>query len=182
MNYKSINENILIDLWKEGDERAFNELYSRYFNKLYYYTLKFLADTNLAEEVVMDVMLNIWQKKHLLQSDRCISSYLFRSVKNKLIDYSRKQILQTVSLDDSIVGHLSYEKSDARILESEMNQQYRKGLSKLSEKKQAIFKMSREEGLTYQEIALKLQLSKNTIENHMVAALKTLRLYVNVGS
>jgi len=170
----------LIELWKSGSEVAYKILFDRYFAKLYYYTLKMIPDKETAEEIVMDVMMNIWQKKHLINNDLPISAYLFRSVKNKMIDFHRKRALKTISIDHEegtfdLVSHLS---ADSRVIESELDMQYTTGINSLSPQKKNVFMLSRNEGLTYQEIARKLNISKNTVENHMVAALKLLKGHI----
>lgn len=180
MDVKFTDDIKLVERWKAGCETAFKMLFDRYFSKLYHYTLKVIADREIAEEIVMDVMMNIWQKKHLINNDLPISAYLFRSVKNKMIDHHRKNVLKTVSIDnaDSCFELASHLRADSRVIENELELCYMSGLNTLSPQKKTVFMLSRNEGLTYQEIANKLNISKNTVENHMVAALKLLKVHI----
>lgn len=172
----------LVELWKAGSEVAYKVLFDRYFSKLYYYTLRMVSDREMAEEIVMDVMMNIWQKKHMVKEALPISAYLFRSVKNRIIDFHRKQALRTTSLDDvtNLVEPLSHMNADRRLMENELEVQFTAGLETLSPQKRNVFTLSRNEGLTYQEIAGRLNISKNTVENHMVAALKQLKTQIKI--
>jgi RNA polymerase sigma-70 factor (family 1) len=165
----------LIELWRTGNEKAYRALFDRYFYKLYNYTLKLIPDKNVSEEIVMDVMLAVWQKRDLLNTSLSFSAYLYKSVKNRLIDHLRKQNLPTVSLDQTLVEPPSSFITDSRLLHKEMESLYRTSLNRLPPQKKRIFTMSREEGSSYKEIADRMQLSKNTVENHMVAALRLLK-------
>jgi RNA polymerase sigma-70 factor (family 1) len=174
-----MNENptdsYLIGLWRTGNEKAYRALFDRYFYKLCNYTAKLIPDKNVSEEIVMDVMFAVWQKRDLLNTDLSLSAYLYKSVKNRLIDHLRKQNGQTVSLDHTPVEPPSSFITDSRLLHKELECLYRNSLNRLPPQKKRIFTMSREEGCSYKEIADKLQLSKNTVENHMVAALRLLK-------
>ncbi|MES2376088.1 MAG: RNA polymerase sigma-70 factor [Bacteroidota bacterium] len=175
MSMKSKDDYQLLTIWIEGNDNAYQELFNRYFKKLYYYTLKLIPDTDLAEEIVLDVMLNIWQKKHLLNAELSLSAYLFKSVKNKLIDQLRRKTLQIESMGDNCNQYASNVGADDALICKELEDIYQSGVAKLPPQKQLIFKMKREDGLTYNEIAIKLNLSKNTVENHMGLALKFLK-------
>ena len=75
----------LIELWRAGNEKAYRALFDKYFYKLYNYTLKLIADKNVSEEIVMDVMLAVWLKRDRLNTSLSLSAYLYRSVKNRLL-------------------------------------------------------------------------------------------------
>lgn len=170
----------LIELWRTGNEKAYRALFDRYFYKLCNYTAKLIPDKNVSEEIVMDVMFAVWQKRDLLNTNLSLSAYLYKSVKNRLIDHLRKQNLRTVSLDQTPVEPPSSFITDSRLLHKEMESLYKNSLNRLPPQKKRIFTMSREEGSSYKEIADRLQLSKNTVENHMVAALRLLKNHMLV--
>ncbi|HEY8897147.1 MAG TPA: RNA polymerase sigma-70 factor [Niastella sp.] len=182
MDLKTIVDSHLIELWRTGNEKAFRALFDRYFYKLYNYTGKFIQDKNVAEEIVMDVMLAVWQKRDLLNTSLSLSAYLYKSVRNRLIDHLRKQNIATVSLDQTAIEPPSSFITDSRLLHKELEGLYKSSLNRLPPQKKRIFTMSREEGSSYKEIADRLQLSKNTVENHMVAALRMLKNYMVVNS
>ena len=171
----NITDSHLIELWRTGNEKAYRVLFERYFYKLCNYTLKLIPDKNVSEEIVMDVMFAVWQKRDLLNTSLSLSAYLYKSVKNRLIDHLRKQNLPTVSLDQTPVEPPSSFITDSRLLHKELECLYRNSLNRLPPQKKRIFTMSREEGSSYKEIAERLQLSKNTVENHMVASLRLLK-------
>jgi RNA polymerase sigma-70 factor (ECF subfamily) len=175
---RNTTDSHLIELWRSGNENAYRALFDRYFYKLYNYTSKQVTDKRIAEEIVMDVMLAVWQKRDRLNTDLSLSAYLYRSVKNRLIDHFRKQQLPVVSLDQTPVEPTAAFITDSRLLHKELESLYRSSLNRLPPQKKRIFTMSREEGSSYKEIADRLQLSKNTVENHMVAALRLLKTHM----
>jgi RNA polymerase sigma-70 factor (ECF subfamily) len=103
-------------------------------------------------------------------------------VKNRLIDYLRKQTVQTVSIDHTNMEPAADLHTDGRLLHKELEGIYKASLDRLPPQKKRIFTMSREEGSSYQEIADRLQLSKNTVENHMVAAIRLLKDHMRVAT
>ena len=91
MTLNSVIDKKLVESWHRGNEKAFEELFHRYFTKLYAYALKFISDRSVAEETVMDVMFTVWQKKQAVNADLSLSAYLFKSVRNRVIDHFRNQ-------------------------------------------------------------------------------------------
>lgn len=173
---KELSDKHLLKQCEKGDDIAFNELFRRYFNKLYQYTLPFTKDSLVAEELVMDVMLNLWLKKGNITVEDSLNPYLFRAMKNTLINYWRKKIIQTTSLNISEEVDVADSRSaDHTILTSELDNLYSQHLEALSPQRKKVFELSRHENLTYPEIASRLNLSVRTVEHHMSASLVFLR-------
>lgn len=173
---KDLSDKYLLKQCGIGDEIAFNELFRRYFNKLYQYTLSFTKDTLVAEELVMDVMLNLWLRKGNIVIADSLNPYLFRAMKNTLINYWRKKIVQTTSLNSPEELEVADSRSaDHTILTSELDNLYSRHLEALSPQRKIVFELSRHENLTYPEIANRLNLSVKTVEHHMSASLMFLR-------
>ncbi|MGO4292187.1 RNA polymerase sigma-70 factor [Chitinophaga sp. RAB17] len=173
---KNLSDKHLLKQCEKGDDIAFNELFRRYFNKLYQYTLSFTKDSLVAEELVMDVMLNLWLRKGNITVEDSLNPYLFRAMKNTLINYWRKKIIQTTSLHISEEVDVADSRSaDHTILTSELDNLYSQHLEALSPQRKKVFELSRHENLTYPEIASRLNLSVRTVEHHMSASLVFLR-------
>ena len=173
---KDLSDKHLLKQCGKGDDMAFSELFRRYFNKLYQYTLSFTKDSLVAEELVMDVMLNLWLKKGNIIVEDSLRPYLFRAMKNTLINYWRKKIVQTTALNTSEEMEVADSRSaDHTILSSELDNLYSRHLQALSPQRKIVFELSRHENLTYPEIAIRLNLSVKTVEHHMSASLLFLR-------
>lgn len=167
-----------IQLWQccqQDDMRAYNELFDRYFPKLYRLSLHYIKDTGTAEELAMDLLCKFWYKRHQLDIND-LSAYLFRSMKNYIINQLKKNIPETIDLDhvheDQIV---SDNNTDATLMLSDVENIYQECLAGLSTQRRRAFQLSREQNLTYSEIAQEMNISVSAVENYIGAALNSLR-------
>lgn len=168
---------IFIKLSETPDRLLYNHFFNIYYQKLIWFALLFVKNQNAAEEVVSDVMLNIFNKRKKLAESDNIEGYIFISVKNQSLKYLRKYKRQ-VSFDDFeneanflLTTSVSPE---YKMLENEFYGVIRTTLDSLPPKRKLVFRMIKEEGLKYQDVANLLNISVKTIETHMGLALKTL--------
>lgn len=175
MIFKGVPDRTLIQHCKQGNDRAFNELFRRYFNKLHQFSLKYVRDEAIAEGLVLDLLLRIWQRSDEIKTDGEIAPYLFVAMKNTLFNHIRKRQELTVPLE-SMPGQEPSGPSFSQDLEAqELRLVYTNVLQKLSPQRKKVFEMSREMDMNHKEIAVALQLSVNTVENHISASLRFLR-------
>ncbi|RFZ95483.1 RNA polymerase sigma-70 factor [Mucilaginibacter conchicola] len=171
-----ISDEQLLQQWRNGDTTAYDSLFKRYYIPLLHYAQKNLKDDMVAEELVMDVMLRVWKKDGDINAPAGFRPYLLRSVKNAIFNHYRIKIPELLSLDDMPLSASPLSKAPDELMhEEEISSVYEKVVSQLPEKRQRVFRMSREENLTYSEIASKLGLSINTVENYMSASLASCR-------
>lgn len=133
---------------------------------------KSLGDIESAEELTMDVLLRLWQKKEEIEIDTNLRPYLYRAIKNAIFNHCRKKILKTVPME--LVPEQATPittAADDQLKYTELEKIYYHNLSQLSPQRQKVFCMRREENMTYNQIAKDLGLSTNTVENYMVASL-----------
>lgn len=175
MAFKDLPDNQLVRLFKEGQEKAFNELFSRYFNKLHQFSLKYVKDASIAEELVLDLLLRVWQHSDHIRTDGEIGPYLFTAMKNTLLNQLRKKTLSSVSLDLTPETGLPVIAADEQLQTAELKAGYDLTLQQLSPQRKKVFQMSRDQEMSHKEIAAELNLSVNTVENHISASLKFLR-------
>ena len=165
----------LIKKSREGNERAFNILFERYFSPLYKYALHHTANAPLAEELVMDLMLWLWNRRETLDIKGDMSAYLFRAMKNTIYSHFRKTELSTTSLEVVEIDPAAYLSANGKLAAEEIAQQYKTSLALLTPQRRKIFTLSREEHMTYAEIATYLNLSVKTVEAHVSASLQFMR-------
>lgn len=129
-----------------------------------------------SEDVVQEVYVQLWQKRKKLKIQTSLKSYLFSSVKNKCIEKIRRQKLETKYIQEKMLLTDNAETIEFDDVEKIMliNKVY-KSIDKLPPKCSKIFKMSKMEGMTYNEIAENLDLSVKTIESQMRRAFILLR-------
>lgn len=173
---EELSDIILLLQCREGSETAFNLLFRRYFTRLYNYTFSFTKDSFIAEELVMDVMIKLWLKKGNIHIQNELGPYLFRAMKNRLINHWRKKVLQTASLETTEeFDYADAQAADHSIISSELQTHYQQQLNSLSPQRKKVFELSRDQEMSHREIATELNLSIKTVENHIGAALNFLR-------
>lgn len=173
MNQKD-DQNLYLQL-KEGNEHAFKVLFEKYYASMCHYAYQFLKDSDMAEETVQELFVRLWEKRATLSIDTSVSNYLFRSVHNHCLNQLQHQKIRQQYT--SHVMESSKQEADWQpfYMEVELIERVEKCISQLPEKRQEIFRLSREQGLKYKEIAEKLNISVKTVEAQMGLALKYLR-------
>ncbi|NGF55555.1 RNA polymerase sigma-70 factor [Parapedobacter sp. SGR-10] len=161
---------------RKDDKKALAELFDRYFPKVYALTSRNIKDSMAAEELAMDLFFKLWQKREQITITDNVPAYLLRSAKNMVINHLQKQTIVCVPVDalheESLVAPVQ---ADQGILTTEIEHNYRNALDGLSPQRREVFVLSREENLTYSEIAERMDLSVNTVKNYITAALTDMR-------
>nr|WP_199076737.1 RNA polymerase sigma-70 factor [Pedobacter sp. ASV19] len=179
---KSLNllsDQELLNQCKLNDEKAFNTLFDRYFKRLYNFGYGLIQDEDVAKEIAMDVMLRLWQKKGDLALENELLPYLFKSIKNAVYNYWRKAKIITHSLEvfeDSLQNAVP--PADSNLEFKELEKQYADFLNEMPEQRRKIFHLSRNENLTYAEIADQLNLSVHTVRNQMSSSVRYFRKHM----
>lgn len=164
----------LISLIKRGQSATFTRFYTSYFQKLILASDKYLSDIHTAEEIVQDIFLKIWEFPESLTEVKSVKSYLYRSVINASINFSNRQKnLEQHHL--KLAAEFSEDDLSDLDDENEMIVILRNEIEKLPAQCKKVFKLSRFENFKYREIALELNISEKTVENHIGNALKILR-------
>lgn len=171
-DYSSISEVELVSRLQSGDERAFTEIYNRYWERLlsigYYHT----QDRQAAEDMVHEVMMSLWTRRKSLRI-RSLNAYLgtavkFAVFKSILRERTFQKILEEKPITEPIVD--IGEQLDARFLEDYLHG----AVERLPEKTRLVFNYRQEE-LSVKAIAHKMDLSPKAVEYHITRALKILR-------
>jgi len=178
------DEKELIVRLKNGDMLAFDEIYKRYNKLLYGFAIRIVKFNQDAEDIVHDVFIKIWQNKETLKTDTSFRSFLFTIAYRATINIIRKKAVK-----EEYVEALKYLQTEIgvddvyiQIEYNELNETLKQALTELPARQREIYILNREKGLTYSEIANKLNISVNTVENHMVKALKFLRTKLKASS
>ncbi len=163
---------------QNSDQQAFKELYLVFFDRLYKFAFSILHSAEFAEEAVNDVFLNIWQKRSNLKNISSLKNYLFISTKNTSFNYlSKFRKERNTSLDDVLVRFEVDELTpETAFFTSEVRSEIEHAINQLPPKTKLVFQMAKVEGLKYKEIAEILDISVNTIDNHIATAIKKLSL------
>lgn len=174
---------------KAGDKKAFGELYRLYFPRLCDFVYQYVELSAVSEELVQDVFLNVWRQRHTLEPKGTLRSYLFKAVRNNALDYLKhlnveKKYLRKYKNERELEWESQKEKHARLIIQEissslsnrqELSDVIEEAIHQLPDRQKIIFLLSREDGLTYLEIADVLDISVKTVETQMGRSLKTLR-------
>ncbi|MEX0275100.1 MAG: RNA polymerase sigma factor [Flavobacteriaceae bacterium] len=173
-----MKERFLIEKLGQGEIRAYEYLFNQYYDWLCNYVFRLSGDRNLSKDVVQEVMVGIWEKRHQITIKGSLKGYLFKATHNQFLLYLRKQKRQQDLLDkirwDTIYDSYFEQKGDdvpvkaAKVKLDEL-------IDKLPPRCKEIFIMNKLERRKYKEIAQDMGISVKTVENQMSKALRIIR-------
>jgi len=177
MNTDSKTDKELVIQIRNGDITAFDKIYKKYSNRLYLFVFGIIKSQKDAEDIIQEVFIKIWDKKDKINEHLSFQSFLFTIAHNTTISLIRKKVKETdfVAHIKSIQNPVKTTSDESEIEYKELKNRLENTIKKLPERQQQVYKLSRKEELSYSEIAEKLNISVNTVENHMVKALKFVR-------
>lgn len=166
----------LINRIKEGDETAFRIVFDSYSSKLYYFSLKFLKEKESCQEVVQEVFMSLWINRTKLDAQYPIAPYLYTITRRLTLNVLR-QIANSQCATEKMWVNLqtSSNETEEVVYLEDLERFTEQILARLPKQQQLVYRMSRQQELSYDEIAEELNISRNTVKNHLVSALKTLR-------
>lgn len=166
-------EEIMQRIALSADQSAFRELFRRYYDRLLYFSNSFVKCKEAAEEIVEDVFVAVWNHRENLLNISNLKTYLYVAVKNYSINYLKRSgpsfYEDLNSLDVSFID-VSPNPEDM-VIASEMLKAINKAVAELPPKCRMIYKLVKEDGLRYKEVAHILNISNRTVENHIAKAL-----------
>jgi len=173
-------EALFVRVVRDGDYNAFSELFSRHYKSLCNYAMRVVTLHEIAEEVVADVFVKLWKNREQIEVHTSFEAYIYRSVKNQALDYLKLKayrLHKNEPLEAIPWSHLHTDQQNPweELSFNELYSEVEGFISALPRQCQLIFRLNREEGLRYREIADKLQISIKTVETQMGRALKVLR-------
>ncbi|MEQ9467529.1 MAG: RNA polymerase sigma-70 factor [Ekhidna sp.] len=172
----SDNDLLLFQQVKSNDFSAYEVIFKRYYKELYRFAFTYVRDATIAEEMAQEVFLYMWEKRDNIEIQTTLKTYLYSAVKNKCLNYIKLELPRQQSMADVSEVMLSVSMPRKDEGENERLKQYiQSAIDALPKKCRKIFILSRNAGMTYEEIAEELDLSKKTVENQMGIALKKLR-------
>lgn len=170
------DEQLVVAL-QQGDRQAFAELYNRYWTDLFQLAARKLASPELAEEVVQDLFITLWQRRETLAVTQ-VSRYLFSALKFSIIDHIRTHQVHERFVDYYLANtNPATEPEDALALQ-DLTRSIEQGLQTLPSTTQQVFRLSRFEHLTIPEIAARLNVSEKVVEYHLRNALRAMRSHL----
>ena len=159
---------------RQGDHAAFEQLFKRFYASLADYALRFVESRDAAEDVVQEVFLKLWEIRRRLPDADSAGAYLHRAVRNRSLNHLRRRRLWLKWQQES-PSEADATPADRSTEEAELTDLVRRAVKDLPPRTREVFLLSRDQCLTYPEIAATLSISVKTVETLMGRALKALR-------
>lgn len=171
-----IDEKKLVQRLVAGEETAFEIIFYRYRGKVGNFIRNSAPVGTDWEGLVLEVFLRIWMNRERLDTERPFEAYLFRAAKNIVVDELRKKIGRSVYLQEGTFARdFGVNETENKIEDRELQSWLEAMLDKIPSQRRLVFMMNRFEGLSYREIAGKLNISENTVDTQIRRTLQFFR-------
>jgi RNA polymerase sigma-70 factor, ECF subfamily len=172
----SYSDGELMQEIKADNMFAFDVLYRKYSKKLYKFGFSILKSTEESENLIQEVFLNLWENRRKVEKNSSIKSYVFTITYNSAISIIRKKARESEFVEYlKSLQEVNVEPVNVELEYNELSDKINDIIKELPQRQKEVFLLNRMEGLKYNEIAERLGISVNTIENHVSHALKTIR-------
>ena len=163
------------------DQNALKQLYDEYSNRLFHFAYGLIHSKELAEEIVQDVFIKIWEKRERISTLENLTGYLYTVTKNLSCSYLRKYNgSRHINIDEFTLPYFKIDVSPEELMiTNEMLQKINQAINDLPPRCRVIFKLVKEDGLKYKEVAGLLDISLKTVENQVGLALKKLHCSID---
>ncbi len=176
-------DNLLFLRVAKGSKSAYEELFHLYYSKLCLFAYDLCKDQKLAEDIIQDFFLNIWNEKGSIRIKTSVKSYFYQSVYNRILNHFNREKVQEKYvknyLESNILRELNYYSNNnyplANLLQKELEEKIVEIIDSLPPQCRKVFTFSRFENLKYDEISKKMNISVNSVKTHMKNALQKLR-------
>jgi RNA polymerase sigma-70 factor (family 1) len=163
-----------------GDENAFTQVFEMYRQRLYNYLLSITKFPVIAEDIVVDVFMKLWVGRELLTNVRDLEGFLHKVAYNKAMDFFTTTARHTRLLQvyAERIDNNREKTADELMVDDECRRILLEAVNQLPPQRKLIYTLSREQGLTHEQIAHALNLSRNTVKNSIVTATRSISEYL----
>lgn len=166
-----------------GDEQAFESLFLHYFPRIKGFICGILQDEEEAEDISQDIFVSMWQNREKLTGIENLNAYLYRIARNTVFRHIERSLLfrdyQQQQADNALFATTDNDSIEEEIYARELEFLISVAVEKMPPQRKQIYRMSRVEGISNDEIAARLSISKRTVENHLTQALADLRKIIS---
>ena len=165
----------------QGDEEAFRTAFYQYKDRLFSYCYRFTKSEELAEEIVHDALLKMWTERQRLDPERAFIGYLYTITRNLALNFLKKSASEA-ALQEKVRQRTAiwHNDTEERVYYSDLLQMTNQAIGQLPPQQQRIYRMSRDQQMTHEEIARSLDISRHTVRNHIIKALQAIKHYLRL--
>ncbi len=166
----------IIEGFRDGEVESFDKIYRLYSKKLLYFTLGLVKDLDISKDLVQEVFVNLWEKRGQVDSSLNFENYLFTISYNSIRKFFRNRSFEEKNISQLLYSSPeSIDSIEGSMIYDELLKSANAAIEKLPPQRQNVYKLSRQEGMKNKEIAIEMNISCRTVENHLSKALKHLR-------
>jgi RNA polymerase sigma-70 factor (ECF subfamily) len=163
-----------------GDQIAFSELFRRYDKRIYPFVLKMIRTPSLAEEITQEIFIKLWRHREKLPAIDQPEAYILTIAARHTLDQIKKRLNENKMLQGLLASKEgSHNDTEEKLLLRDRAAIIQQAVDQLPPQQKSVYELSRLEGMNYEEIAQQLRISPNTVRNHLVKALRSIRNYMN---
>jgi|JI6StandDraft_1071083.scaffolds.fasta_scaffold05240_4 RNA polymerase sigma-70 factor (family 1) len=179
--YNSLKDSDLLGLLRSGNEKAFAEIYERYWGLMFHHVLKMTGDKDETKDLVQELFTNLWLNAEQIESETNIAAYLYVSARNKVLNLIRHDKVKNNYLS-SLSNFANHHQNSIleQLSAKDLSIAIEREIQNLPCKMREIFELSRKKFRTHKEIAEELQISDKTVKKQINNAIKILRLRLNI--
>ncbi|MFW5725563.1 MAG: RNA polymerase sigma-70 factor [Bacteroidota bacterium] len=169
------NQDHFIEGLRRGDKQVFEQIFNTWYEPLSRYCTIRLGNQEDAEEIVQDIFVKLWVKRNELTITTSLKPYLYRMALNKIINH-QEHLKIRLQHKEAVRGENRVQQPDSSLLnQKELMAMLAKAVAMMPKKRRMVYEYSRNDGMTYAQIAEKMEISVKTVEAHLSAALEHLR-------
>jgi len=167
------NEEELISRLGKDDLHAFDELYWKYQKAVYQNVFKLTHDSPTAEDIVQEVFISLWEKRHSIDTGRSVGGWLFVSSYNRAINVLKKKLRETLAIKQMPAEETESEPDLSGIQLAVLE----KAIHELSPQKRKVFELCKLQGRSYEEAAKEMNISRHTVKEYLSGAISFIKEY-----
>ncbi|WP_413670089.1 RNA polymerase sigma factor [Mucilaginibacter sp. Mucisp86] len=169
-------EKELLARLRQGDSKAFDQIYHHYSLKIYANILRMVKDADDAQELLQDVFLKVWQKRHNIDPEQSFKSYLFRISRNLVYNFFRDVSIERKVMDYlASIGTELHTDLEDDLMFKEQKQLLEQAINQLPPQRRQVYTLCKIEGHSYAEVSRMLGISTSTISDHIVKATRFIK-------
>ena len=173
---ETAEDKLLVNRLIKDNKAAFEQLFRKYHEQVYYFALRYMKTKEDAEEVVQEIFIRIWENRKSIDPAQSFGNYLFTICRNFMFNQNRKKINEQAYIEyvKNYLLQINF-KTEDDIVFSDLLQWLNEQIEMLPPQQKQIYRLSRNENMTHKQIADKMHISVKTVETHIRLALKTIR-------
>lgn len=179
MARRSYSDQEIIHRLNQGNQRILKYLFDHYYSVLVVYSMKFVMSREVAEEIVQELFVRLWQNMESLKIEKSLEGYLLAAARNRSINYLKSKYARIrFAGEDALAQRPNHSTAEEDITAAELKEAIHEAIDSLPAKCRIIFNLSRNAGLSCDEIAGQLNISRKTVQAQIGIAIKKLREYL----